>query len=76
MRGIKAACSCLPFLVALKAWCKFLCILGEAKLLSDTEHKIFTGFHPEILCVIVHNHIKKCFALQGNLMISSEVVHF
>ena len=58
-----------------KAWCKFLCILGEAKLLSDTEHKIYAGFHPIVLSLIVHNHIKICFALQGNLMISSVVVH-
>ena len=57
------------------AWCKFLCILGEAKLLSDTEDKIFTVFHPIVIYVIVHNLIKKCFTFQGNLMISSEVMY-
>ena len=58
-----------------KAWCKFLCISGEAKLLSATGHTIFTGCHSMVLWLVAHKRINKCFTLQGNLMISLEDMH-
>ena len=51
---------------------QFLCILGDAKLLSAIEDTIHPGCHSLVLCLVVNKHINKCFKFQGNLIISLE----
>ena len=63
----------LTYIVGLlMAWCKFLCISSEAKLLPAIEHTVYNGCHSVVLCLVIYKHIIECFKFQGNLMTSWE----
>ena len=42
-----------PIQGTLMAWCKFLCVSGEAKLLPVVKQKQLGVFHPTILCFVI-----------------------